>query len=114
MAELLEWSAKLSPRVLRQWEDLAWHWRPANQSMNEGPDPRGDVGMKFEEVWDGDDKVQKGVRVKEVYEGPDPDDTGGVAVGDWLVSLQGLPCSQLSTPQVCLVTCSLVVAQALG
>jgi len=49
-----------------------------------------ELGLRFETVWDEEQTRQIGVRVIAVFEGNSPDDTGGAAIGDWLISVGGI------------------------
>jgi hypothetical protein len=55
--------------------------------------PQGDddeLGLRFDTVWDEEQTHQIGVKVIAVFEGNSPDDTGGAAIGDWLISVGGI------------------------
>jgi hypothetical protein len=92
-AQILRWFPLLDKPARHVIEDLAGAWIGKNLT-DAAPQPDGEVGMSLESVWKNDEQL--GLRVCEVFEGARPEATGGVAMGDWLVSIHGVQCSSLT------------------
>jgi hypothetical protein len=96
-SQILRWFPLLDKPARHVLEDLAGSW--IGKNLTDGaPQPDGEVGMSLESVWKDDQQV--GLRVCEVFEGARPEATGGVAMGDWLVSIHGVQCSSLTVAAV--------------
>jgi hypothetical protein len=98
-AQIIQVLPTVSKKARHVLEDIVPRWR---ETIVPGgvipPQQDGQVGMSLESVWNGDEQV--GLRVCEVFEDARPEATGGIAMGDWLVSIQGVQCSSLSVAGV--------------